>query len=303
MTASNFRDSVVYPGGAFALETALAWLHEIKNQELGGAPCCGAPRAARVVVDVERRPALGKSDSAAIGEPCAFFQDWLAHGAPDDPWWDPVDFGRRLDNVPPATFIGGWYDLFLRAQVADYEALRHAGRTARLTIGPWTTPAPPCSPRRCATDPDGSTTSSARGTAAAAGAPVRLFVMGSRTWQEFSMWPPAGEPERWYLGRSATLSPDAAGGQRPDRYHYNPHDPTPATGGAVAQHDQGGAQGSASPRASARRPHLHQPRPDGGPHRHRPAHGHALPALDPRAHRFLRAPLRRVGEGQVVQPE
>ncbi len=35
VTASNFRDSVVYPGGAFALETALAWLHEIKNQELG----------------------------------------------------------------------------------------------------------------------------------------------------------------------------------------------------------------------------------------------------------------------------
>ena len=35
VTAANFRDSVVFPGGAFALETGLAWLHEIKNQELG----------------------------------------------------------------------------------------------------------------------------------------------------------------------------------------------------------------------------------------------------------------------------
>ena len=62
-------------------------------------------------------------------------QDWLEHSTPGDPWWDGVDFGRRLDTVPPASFIGGWYDLFLRAQLGDYEALRRAGRTARLTIG------------------------------------------------------------------------------------------------------------------------------------------------------------------------
>src|SRR3984885_11876445 len=35
VTAANFRDSVVFPGGAFALETGLAWMHEIKHQELG----------------------------------------------------------------------------------------------------------------------------------------------------------------------------------------------------------------------------------------------------------------------------
>ena len=85
---------------------------------------------------------LGKCDSAAIGEPMAFYQDWLEHSTPGDPWWDAVDFGRRLDKVPPASFIGGWYDLFLRAQVDDYEALRRAGRTARLTIGPWTHASP-----------------------------------------------------------------------------------------------------------------------------------------------------------------
>ena len=35
---------------------------------------------------------------------------------------------------------------------------------------------------------------------------MRVFVMGSRTWQEFSMWPPAGETEQWYLGRGGTLT-------------------------------------------------------------------------------------------------
>ena len=93
-------------------------------------------------VDASAVLPIGKCDTAAIGEPMAFYQDWLEHSAPGDPWWDAVDFGRRLEKVPPASFIGGWYDLFLKAQVDDYEALRRAGRTARLTIGPWTHTSP-----------------------------------------------------------------------------------------------------------------------------------------------------------------
>ena len=62
---------------------------------------------------------------------------------------------------------------------------------------------------------------------------MRLFVMGSRTWQEFSMWPPAGKTERWYLGRGGTLgrTPGVDDDIAPDRYHYNPSDPTPSVGG------------------------------------------------------------------------
>ena len=62
-------------------------------------------------------------------------------------------------------------------------------------------------------------------------APVRVFVMGSRTWQEFSLWPPAGETQRWYLGRWGTLGSEPPAESAPDRFHYNPHDPTPAVGG------------------------------------------------------------------------
>jgi len=56
--------------------------------------------------------------------------------------------------------------------------------------------------------------------------------MGSRTWQEFSMWPPAGEMQRWYLGRWHTLDTAPPAGSGADHFHYNPHDPTPAVGGA-----------------------------------------------------------------------
>ncbi len=232
VTASNFRDSVVFPGGAFALETALAWLHEIKNQELGWRAVLRTHlRGARVVSSSSAVLPLGACDTAAIGEPMHFYQEWLAHSDPGDPWWDGVDFGRRLERIPPASFIGGWYDLFLRSQVEDYEALRHAGRTARLTIGPWTHASPALFAETVRDGPRWFDAQLGIRQAQAQDAPVRVFVMGSRTWQEFSMWPPAGETERWYLGRGGTLTPGVPAESAPDQYHYNPNDPTPAVGG------------------------------------------------------------------------
>ncbi|HVB91943.1 MAG TPA: CocE/NonD family hydrolase [Acidimicrobiales bacterium] len=231
-TASNFRDAIVYPGGSFALETALTWLYQLAHQELRpGLVLRSQLRAAKVVASASSVLPVAKSDSAAIDHPVPYYQDWLVHETPGDTWWDPINFGRRLDQVPPATLVGGWYDLFLPDQVADYEALRRAGRPARLTIGPWTH-------------------SSARGMAEAlrdgldwfgeqlgdrhasdARAPVKVFVMGSGTWREFSHWPPTAETQRWYLGRGGTLGSTNPGDSPPDRFHYNPADPTPGLGG------------------------------------------------------------------------
>ena len=61
VTAANFRDSVVFPGGAFALETGLAWLHEIKNQELGWRTVLRSQLDGnKVVAGIERGLAAGK---------------------------------------------------------------------------------------------------------------------------------------------------------------------------------------------------------------------------------------------------
>ena len=46
------------------------------------------------------------------------------------------------------------------------------------------------------------------------------------------MWPPAGESQSWYLGRWGTLDTAAPAASAPDQYRYDPHDPTPAVGGA-----------------------------------------------------------------------
>jgi putative CocE/NonD family hydrolase len=175
---------------------------------------------------------LGKGDVAAVGETVPAYQDWLEHTAPGDPWWEEINFAKRRDKVPPSSFVGGWYDMFLPGQVGDYEALLRAGRVARLTIGPWTHTSPGLFGESVRDGLDWYDNQLGERWGKEPRAPVRVFVMGSRTWQEFSQWPPAGELQSWYLGRWGTLGTDPPDASAPDPYHYNPHDPTPAVGGA-----------------------------------------------------------------------
>jgi hypothetical protein len=232
VTSSRFRDAVVYPGGVFALETAIAWLHQLEHQEGGPLAVLRAQRAAAVIVrkSCEVLP-LCDGDRAAVGHPSAFFQDWLTYDAPGDTWWDPVDFGRRLADVPPSTLVGGWYDVFLPAQVADYEALEAAGRDVRLTIGPWTHASPRGMGEAVRDGLEWFDQHVAAARSASRRAAVRLFVMGDGRWEDFDVWPPPADLQTWHLGSGGTLSPEPARDGPPDRYHYDPADPTPAVGG------------------------------------------------------------------------
>jgi hypothetical protein len=252
VTASDFRDSVVYPGGSFALETGIAWLQQVTHQESGPRAVVRSQLGARKLVAraADVLP-LGKCDAAAVGKTVPFYQDWLTHDAPGDTWWRATNFGRRLDNVPPASLVGGWYDLFLPAQVADYVALREAGRSARLTIGPWTHTSPGLFGESIRDGLEWYESQLGERRGRAHRAPVRVFIMGSESWREFSCWPPAGETQDWYLGRWGTLGTQAPTASAPDRFHYNPHDPTPAVGGPAL------LLGSSGRKDQRRREHRH----------------------------------------------
>ena len=235
VTAAHFRDAVTFPGDAFALETNLNWLSQLENQERP------RPRVLLSMLTRRRQVASGfttlplaEADRRVVGRRVGFFQDWLVHDQPGDPWWQPVDFRPGRDHAPPATFLAGWYDLFLPRQIDDFMAMGAAGREARITIGPWTHASPAgmgTSVREALRwfDAHGG---SGRGASRGPGPGVRLFVMGSRRWVDLDAWPPPATTQRWHLQPHGGLGPDAPPETGPDRFRFDPSDPTPGIGGA-----------------------------------------------------------------------
>jgi putative CocE/NonD family hydrolase len=233
VTTSRFRDAVVFPGGSFTLETGATWMYLLEHQELGWRHVIAAQmRARRGMAGAYTTLPLAAAESAVLGRRVDYYQDWLLHDRPGDPWWDVVDFGRDLSKVPPTTHVGGWYDIFLPAQLADYQSLVAAGRKSRLTIGPWTH----ASPRGLGTAVrdglewfDGHLRDD-RG--ALRPLPVRLFVLGRERWVDLAAWPPPALPTRWYLRAGGGLGRETPVPSAPDAYRWDPADPTPGSGGA-----------------------------------------------------------------------
>lgn len=249
ITASQFRGAT-YPGESFSLKTTLSWIYQLHYQELSAWQILRANlRQKRALAPAYARVPLSAVDTIALGKPVAFFQHWLTHNTPGDPYWEPIDFSRRLDAVSaPVNLVAGWYDIFLPEQLADYAALRRAGRQPHLTVGPWRHTSlgvmkaslreslawfdthlradrPPASP----TTP----------TSPAAPAPVRIFVLGANRWQALPDWPPPATPARWYLQPHGQLSPIPPAQSSSDHYRYDPADPTPAVGGTILTSDAG----------------------------------------------------------------
>jgi putative CocE/NonD family hydrolase len=223
-----------YPGGTFSLDSTLSWLALLARPRRGGRLGLRGPLAAR------RRMArafgalpLSEADLAVTGERVPFYQDWLARMS-DDAFWAPVEYDRHLESLTvPVTMVTGWYDMFLPAQLADYQALRAAGRDVRLTIGPWkhTDPGVAGESLRDALEwfgrhLHGLDTDSRRSR-------VRLFVGGARRWIDVAGWPPRVRSVRWHLQPARLLHTRIARASAPDRYRYDPSDPTPSVGGSL----------------------------------------------------------------------
>jgi uncharacterized protein len=64
---------------------------------------------------------------------------------------------------------------------------------------------------------------------------VIYYLMGANQWRATPAWPPPEARTRTlYLGGGGTLTDEAPpAGEEPDRYLYDPHDPTPTVGGSI----------------------------------------------------------------------
>jgi putative CocE/NonD family hydrolase len=230
VTASNFKPAVFFPGGTFALETALTWLYQVSHQEEGwGQVIRSMFTLKKLMAKHQDVSPLRDTDTAMVGRHVHWYQDWLDHAEPGDDWWDGIDFSRHYDVIPPATLLGGWYDIFVVAQVADFEALKAAGRPARLTIGPWTHGSPAGTGMALR---DGiSWFDEQLGRGRAKRQAVQVFVMGTKEWREFPEWPPPADRQSWFLGRGGLLGTESPTDGAPSTYRYDPSNPTPSAGG------------------------------------------------------------------------
>jgi putative CocE/NonD family hydrolase len=68
---------------------------------------------------------------------------------------------------------------------------------------------------------------------------VRVQMMGINEWREFEAWPPATQTARYYLHQQHLSTEEPAANSTPDRYRYDPGDPTPTIGGAVINNQPG----------------------------------------------------------------
>ena len=169
-----------------------------------------------------------------MGRSLSFYQDWLVHEQPEDPWWDPVDFSVELSRVPPASLVGGWYDVFLPAQIADFVALRAAGRQARLTSDPGPTPAWRARAPNCGTGSTGSSGSTSIYRGGARPGPIPGCASSSRvsgggsTWTAGRLPPP---PSDGISTATGVWPARSRAPSDPDRFRYDPAEPTPGLGG------------------------------------------------------------------------
>lgn len=229
--ATSDPQATIYRGGAFALETMLAWTDQLVHQE-GHLAFVRRRLARRRLTPLLDHLPLRELDQLAAGRPVRFWQDWLTHSEAGDPYWNRRSFSDSLPSVTAAvSLVGGWHDVFLPATLRDYAALVKAGQTPYLLIGPWSH-----------ADQDGNA-ASVQDTLAwlrahllcdrsqVRPAPVRIFIAGAGEWRDIPAWPPPAHPQRWHLQPIGGLHPRVPVVSEPDRYTYDPANPTPSVGG------------------------------------------------------------------------
>jgi uncharacterized protein len=241
----------LYPGGALALEASLTGVAAMLSQQLGFGPFLRAMlRLARTYKRVARAYPLLDGYQPAFGRRAPFFEEWLRHPAPDDPYWEPRRARPAIKAAPPVSLLGGWYDIVIDQTLDSYRRLREAGRPVRLVVGSWnhtsgfnkdmpivagealawfrkhlTAPGAgqPGDEPADLPEADGSTGEF----------PVRVHVSetgGPGEWRDFADWPPPGtRAQPWHARADRTLSPEPADGTT--AFRYDPANPTPAVGG------------------------------------------------------------------------
>jgi hypothetical protein len=271
ITASDYHDGWTYQGGAFSLFFNVSWTMaalapERLMRERSSNPAAGAELGVTIGSIDRMRDAMNLmplSEFPMFRAGAPYFFDWLAHPAYDD-YWRGLSIEESYSKIDvPALNIGGWYDIFQRGTLRNFNGMssRGAGSAARtgqrLMVGPWSHAVPfqnvvgavdfGMKSGPVSVDVDGAQLRffdrHLKGKSAGDESRVRLFTMGVNEWRDERDWPiPGTEFRRFYLhsrgsansaSGDGSLSVEAPVAEPADHFLYNPANPVPTVGGGL----------------------------------------------------------------------
>jgi hypothetical protein len=261
VTASNYHDGWTYQGGAFEQWFAESWSTGLAMNTMQRRVQSGQKAVAWTQkLPLTTYPVLEAPSTEGLAP---YFADWLAHPNYDEYWkqWSIEDHYAQIQV--PVFSLGAWYDIFLGGTLRNYARLKkeagteearrgqklmvyvggHAGGSDNRKVGAVDFG------EKLPFDFDEAMLSwydallKGGTSAASAGKPVRIFVMGKNEWREEEDWPLArAKSTRYYLhsgGAASTASGDgtlstaAPGTEKADQFIYDPNDAVPTLGGPL----------------------------------------------------------------------
>ncbi|WP_222853854.1 CocE/NonD family hydrolase [Fodinicola acaciae] len=233
VTASNF-DAIHYDGQTVGLQTALTWSAMTATQE-GPLGLLRQPLRDRRTNAAMSTIPLNGADIAAIGKQWPYWREVIEHTGPGGDFWSGIDHSGAVERLTaPVSMVTGWWDIFLPWQLADFTALAAAGRSPRITVGPWRHAE--FGGLKAMVDDQLSFLAAhlQDDTAGLRRAPVRVYLQGAHRWLDLETWPPAEACDHvLHFLPAGRLGLEPAAASTPDVFRYDPADPTPNVGGPV----------------------------------------------------------------------
>ncbi|MDZ8190023.1 MAG: CocE/NonD family hydrolase [Nostoc sp. ChiSLP02] len=124
-----------YEGGAFCLQTNLAWAIQLATET---ARLRGDKTTYQALFAASRNLPVTNPEILQQLAPDSFFHEWLAHSQPDK-YWEKLSPKHHLQTVDlPIFHIGGWFDTYLRGTLDLYKDMAaRSTKPQHLLVGPW----------------------------------------------------------------------------------------------------------------------------------------------------------------------
>ena len=262
VTASEYYEGWTYQSGALMQWFASSWTSGLTEDTLRRkAGTLSRPKQWVDQLPVESYRLLALPEIASLAP---YYRDWIEHERQDEYWrsWKISD--RYGQTSVKGLHAGGWHDLFLKGSIENYLGMHKDAATSaaregqRLLLGPWA---------HAGTSSEGKIGDVVFGKAAvldmnrtilqwfdyslkgirneyAAGAPVRIFVMGENKWRDELEFPLARTRLTRYFLESEGKANSASGtgalvtgppkqNSRPESFEYDPSNPVPTIGGRL----------------------------------------------------------------------